>query len=396
MGIVLGSNFTVNTNLPLDDRIIVADLTERDALVAGRRYEGLIVYVISEQKSYQLQAGITNVDWVEFGAGGDLSAILALLAALNLQADLLEKEILGVGDGVQTVFNIVGGPFNVNSVCVFVNGLMVSPTDYTLNPTDVTFLAAPALASDVEIIFLKSLFNDEFEVEELTGVVDGVNTVFNYVGATPKSIDGLLVFTNGTLLHKFNYEVDLLLSQITFAVAPALATTLTILAPSDAVALSDIKQDIFDADGVKTKFGPASCQALNAKSVVVFIDGVKVPDLDFEVVNKRYINFLVAPILGQQVSIVTYYTNTNEATNVEYRGSLSEIITSSSTIRLASTPILPDHIKIDFAKNALSAYGAFLRYGIDFTVVDDKLTFVPNALTNDIDFNSGLRIEYKV
>jgi hypothetical protein len=45
MGITLGSNFTVNTSLPLDDRIIVADITARDALVSGRRYEGLVVYL---------------------------------------------------------------------------------------------------------------------------------------------------------------------------------------------------------------------------------------------------------------------------------------------------------------------------------------------------------------
>lgn len=68
MGIVLGSNFTMNAALPLDDRATFADITARDLLNSGKRYEGLIVYVEADEKSYQLQGGITNGDWVEFGA----------------------------------------------------------------------------------------------------------------------------------------------------------------------------------------------------------------------------------------------------------------------------------------------------------------------------------------
>lgn len=69
MGIPLGSNFTVNTNLPLDDRYSVADITARDAIPALRRYLGMQVYVVSDTKTYQLKAGILNADWVEFGSG---------------------------------------------------------------------------------------------------------------------------------------------------------------------------------------------------------------------------------------------------------------------------------------------------------------------------------------
>lgn len=73
MGIALGSNFTVNTALPLDDREVVADTTARDALSALRRYEGLTVYVTADATNYQLQGGITNSDWVDVGGGGILS-----------------------------------------------------------------------------------------------------------------------------------------------------------------------------------------------------------------------------------------------------------------------------------------------------------------------------------
>ena len=74
MGIVLGSQFDVKTALPLDSRLVVADLTARNALAALVRYEGMIVYVLSEQNNYQLIGGITNSDWIELssnsGGGG--------------------------------------------------------------------------------------------------------------------------------------------------------------------------------------------------------------------------------------------------------------------------------------------------------------------------------------
>jgi hypothetical protein len=48
----------------------VADLTERDSISTQRRKEGMLVFVTSEVKTYQLQGGITNSDWVLFDSGG--------------------------------------------------------------------------------------------------------------------------------------------------------------------------------------------------------------------------------------------------------------------------------------------------------------------------------------
>lgn len=70
MGITLGSNFTVNTALPLDDRMTVADTTARDAIDAGRRFIGLTVHCLSDSKNYQLQGGILNANWVELPSAG--------------------------------------------------------------------------------------------------------------------------------------------------------------------------------------------------------------------------------------------------------------------------------------------------------------------------------------
>jgi hypothetical protein len=70
MGIQLASSFDMNAALPLDSRSTVANITARDAIASGRRYEGLIVYVESEQTNYQLVGGITNTDWTELSGSG--------------------------------------------------------------------------------------------------------------------------------------------------------------------------------------------------------------------------------------------------------------------------------------------------------------------------------------
>ena len=70
MGITLGSNFDVQTALPLDARESVADETARDALSSLVRYAGMTVYLVAEELTYQLVGGITNGHWVLAGAGG--------------------------------------------------------------------------------------------------------------------------------------------------------------------------------------------------------------------------------------------------------------------------------------------------------------------------------------
>jgi len=63
-GIPLASGFDLGAKAPLDSRLVVNDIAERDAHVTGNRaYTGLVVYVISEQKNYQFN----GTEWVEFG-----------------------------------------------------------------------------------------------------------------------------------------------------------------------------------------------------------------------------------------------------------------------------------------------------------------------------------------
>jgi hypothetical protein len=68
--IQLTTNFQVNTNLPLDSRTVVADIPARNAILAGQRYEGLIVYVVSTATNYQLQGGVLDSNWTIIAGGG--------------------------------------------------------------------------------------------------------------------------------------------------------------------------------------------------------------------------------------------------------------------------------------------------------------------------------------
>lgn len=71
MGIEVASSFTRKAAVPLDDATIIADLTARDAIDSGIRYEGMIVYVTAEATNFQLVGGIANENWQELsGAGG--------------------------------------------------------------------------------------------------------------------------------------------------------------------------------------------------------------------------------------------------------------------------------------------------------------------------------------
>lgn len=139
MGIQLASNFDVNAALPLDSRMVVADLTARDAIVSGRRFEGMCVYVVADTKTYQLQGGILNADWAEYG-----SAIAA--------ATFVEKFS---GDGGTLVFTLANDPLAIENTQVYIDGVYQQKTSsYTLSTTDIEFIEAPPIGTDnIEVIY---------------------------------------------------------------------------------------------------------------------------------------------------------------------------------------------------------------------------------------------------
>lgn len=125
MGIPLGgANFTRGAAIPLDDSFIMADLTARDAIQAGIRYEGMLVYVTSEQTMFQLQGGIDNVNWTEAGGGGDA---------------IVTTKVPYVGDGITNTFPLGVDPGSKDNVTVMLDALIMHPDAYEVVGTDIVF-----------------------------------------------------------------------------------------------------------------------------------------------------------------------------------------------------------------------------------------------------------------
>ena len=68
-GIALAGGFDLGAKAPLDSRLTVATIEERDAHVTGNRaYEGMLVYVEADKITYQYVADADgNLTWKEFG-----------------------------------------------------------------------------------------------------------------------------------------------------------------------------------------------------------------------------------------------------------------------------------------------------------------------------------------
>jgi hypothetical protein len=125
MGIEISSEFDVQTALPIDSRFVVADLTARDAIPALRRYEGLICYVEAEETNYQLVGGIADGDWAELSGSGGGGGILSV-------ADLTARDAIDVGDryegliayvvSEQKNYQLIGGTTNGDWTLLYSEG----------------------------------------------------------------------------------------------------------------------------------------------------------------------------------------------------------------------------------------------------------------------------------
>ena len=95
MGIEIASSFTRKAAVPIDEGSVVADLTARDAIESGIRYEGLVVYVESEETNFQLVGGITNDDWEELSGSGSMGEFPTVSGIDERDAIPLEQRAWG-------------------------------------------------------------------------------------------------------------------------------------------------------------------------------------------------------------------------------------------------------------------------------------------------------------
>lgn len=143
MAIVITDGFQINTTKPVDNRLTVADITARNAIGSGVRYQGLQCFVVSDTKTYVLKTGITNGDWVELGA----------LATSNLSVDTFN------GTGAQTVYTLISDPGSKNNTLVTVDGVVQLKASYTITAaTTLTFSTAPPTGTgNIEVAYGSAL-----------------------------------------------------------------------------------------------------------------------------------------------------------------------------------------------------------------------------------------------
>lgn len=158
MAIPFEDSINRTTNAPRWTDEKVADVTARDALSATLRYEGMSVYVVSVAKTYQLQGGIANSDWKEFGGA----------SITNLLTDTF------TATASQTVFTLTNDPITKNNIFCFIDGVPQNLSSFSLSGLDVTLSEGQPAGAIVEFRY---------------GAVLSVGTPGDGTVTTPKIVD---------------------------------------------------------------------------------------------------------------------------------------------------------------------------------------------------------------
>lgn len=121
---------THEANFGLGGYMQVADNTERDAITADRRSQGMAVYVNADNKFYILKDGVTNNDWVEFsgGSGGSIDITDGTTTVTGASELDLDDENFVVTAGTPNTVAEVNTAYNTSidpatSVAINVNDL---------------------------------------------------------------------------------------------------------------------------------------------------------------------------------------------------------------------------------------------------------------------------------
>lgn len=178
-GITVASGFDLGAKAPLDHRIVVDTIADRDAHVDGNRaYEGMIVFVKEDQTTYQLvmqdqEDGTKALGWKVFGADA---------------VDLSDYATKGYVDQ-QIADAVTGGKLDLSEYAKVadVNTALAGKVDKA---------EGKSLIDDTEIERLKNV--DNYDDAEVRGLIDGkadADHVHSYNELTDKpeipSIEGL-------------------------------------------------------------------------------------------------------------------------------------------------------------------------------------------------------------
>ena len=191
----LSSNFELSSQRPLDARLLVLDITERDAIPFVKRYPMMFVSVLSELKSYQLKyatidSGLNNnANWVEFGVGtqADWDAVSGPASILNKpgNASITEDGLMSSVDKIKLTGIADGAEVNVNA-------------DWNAISGDAVILNKPSLSQ-------LHTQNTDYQILGPSSLIQSNNSSGTPNQTTHKGIIKYETLTNSKILSKFRF-----------------------------------------------------------------------------------------------------------------------------------------------------------------------------------------------
>lgn len=144
MPVPISNTFGVKVSKPIDDRFVAADIASRNALLF--KYPGLIVYVQSEDTSYELKADLTT--WVPLG-------LYTLEDILDSDNDAGGNPIINAGDAVnpQDLLTLKQGKELAGGRAV-----IYTPDLLESNPIDVSTVTSNTFLFDGVQLLTKAVF----------------------------------------------------------------------------------------------------------------------------------------------------------------------------------------------------------------------------------------------
>jgi hypothetical protein len=142
---ILISQFARSFSQPIETNRLVSTLTVRDNIPVNVRWEGMIVYVITEGESYVLKGGIDNTDWTLIEGLSDAPIDGSFYARKDGNWEIITQEFSGIAatatnlltdtdsDGIRTSFPFVS--YTIQASSMGTNGDIFRTTlDGTINP----------------------------------------------------------------------------------------------------------------------------------------------------------------------------------------------------------------------------------------------------------------------
>lgn len=191
-GIPVASGFDLNAKAPLDARTVALNLEELNAMPDIQRYDGLMVYVESEERNYQL----VNGAWQQLATSGDVDNAIKGQIIDGLTSDSAEaalsarqgKILKGQIDAHKT--NRTDGEMHVPATGTSNNGKVLKAgatagslqwanigfAELTGKPTTLSGYgitdAAPKVQTNERLSAIETAMNVEIEDQDITDIID--------------------------------------------------------------------------------------------------------------------------------------------------------------------------------------------------------------------------------